>query len=163
MKALIGITPDTHGGRRLKTRTPSERIVYLWDRYIEALLDLGAMPVILPVTEDEKIISSLVGCFDLRFGHPEPGVVWFGALILRDELPTDRLELETWAVRILEEWLSVGTDTTEIRLALLVSDHDQVRFWTQMGYTATRQSYRHEIDGKRQRFVVYGKRIPRVA
>jgi len=107
--------------------------------------------------------DALVGCFDLRFGHPEPGVVWFGALILRDELPTDRLELETWAVRILEEWLSVGTDTTEIRLALLVSDHDQVRFWTQMGYTATRQSYRHEIDGKRQRFVVYGKRIPRVA
>ncbi len=104
--------------------------------------------------------ESLVGCFHLRFDHPAPNIVWFGALILRDELPTDRLELETWAVRILEEWLRIGTETTEIRQALLVSDHQEVRFWTQMGYTATRQSHRHEIDGKRQRFVVYSKQLP---
>ena len=95
--------------------------------------------------------ETLVGCFDLRFDHPAPNIVWFGALILRDQLPTERLELETWAVRILEEWLRVGTATTEIRLALPVSDYEQVRFWTQMGYTATRQSYRYEIGGKRQR------------
>ena len=107
--------------------------------------------------------ESLVGCFDLRFGHPAPNIVWFGALILRDELPLDNPELETWAVRILEEWLRIGTETTEIRQALLVSDHDQVRFWTQMGYTATRQSHRCEIGGKRQRFVVYSKQVLRVA
>ncbi len=105
--------------------------------------------------------DNLVGCFDLRFGHPSPDVVWFGALILSDHLPGERTELESWSVRILEEWLRLGTDIDEIRLALLISDHHQVWFWTQMGYTPTHQSYRHEIDGKRQRFVVYSKQIPR--
>lgn len=107
--------------------------------------------------------ETLVGCFDLRFDHPAPNIVWFGALILRDELPTERLTLETWAERILEEWLRLSTETIEIRLALPVSDLEQVRFWTQMGYSATRQSTRHEIGGKRQRFVVYSKQITRVA
>lgn len=106
--------------------------------------------------------DNLVGCFDLRFGHPSPDVVWFGALILRDQLPAERTELDTWSVRILEEWLRIGTDIDEVRLALIVSDHQRVRFWSQMGYTATRQSHRREIDGKRQRFVVYSKQIPRV-
>jgi hypothetical protein len=107
--------------------------------------------------------EALAGCFDLRFDHPAPHIVWFGALILRDQLPAERLELETWAVRILEEWLRTGAGAHEIRLALPVSDHVQVRFWTQMGYTATRQSHRYEIGGKRQRFVVYSKRILRAA
>ena len=44
----------------------------------------------------------LVGCFDLRFDHPHPGVIWFGALILADTLPTGRIELHTWSVRILD-------------------------------------------------------------
>jgi len=103
--------------------------------------------------------DNLVGCFDLRFGFPCPEVVWFGALILCDQLPTARTDLETWSVRILEEWLRIGTDIDEIRLAIMVSDQQRVRFWTQLGYTATPRSHRHEIDGKRQRFVIYSKRI----
>lgn len=104
--------------------------------------------------------ETLVGCFDLRFGHPSPNIVWFGALILRDQPPTEHVELETWSVRILEEWLRIGTNTDEIRLALMVSDYQRVSFWSQMGYTSTNQSHRREIDGKRQRFVIYKKQIP---
>ena len=101
----------------------------------------------------------LIGCFDLRFGHPMPTVVWFGALILCDQYASYHTELDTWAVRILEEWLRTSTDFNEVRLALMVSDHLRVRFWSLMGYTATRQSHRYEIDGKHQRFVVYSKQV----
>ena len=107
----------------------------------------------------------VIGCFDLRFDHtdvtvrPHPGVVWFGAFILRDELPADREEIETWALRILEEWLRIGTEMREMRLALLVSDHDRVRFWTKMGYQATPTAYRQVIAGGIERFVIYRKPI----
>jgi putative glutamine amidotransferase len=58
-RALIGITPDTHDGDRLRTRISKEKIVYIWDRYLAAFLDRGAMPVVLPVTSDRGIIASM--------------------------------------------------------------------------------------------------------
>ncbi len=103
--------------------------------------------------------KQMVGCFDLRFDHPAPGVVWFGALILADVLPTDRHDLAAWAVRILEEWLRIGTPTREIRLAALVSDRALVRFWTRMGYQASDQAIRHIIDGKAERLIMFYKRL----
>lgn len=105
--------------------------------------------------------EALIGCIDLRFDHPAPGVVWFGALILRDELPADGQELESWAVRILEEYLRIGTGTQEIRLSLLVSDRAAVRFWTEMGYQPGADALRHLIDGKSQRFITYRKALAR--
>ena len=105
--------------------------------------------------------EKLVGCFDLRFDHPAPGVIWFGALILRDETESGRDEIEGWAVRILEEYLRIGTEAHEIRLALLLHDRDRVRFWTQLGFTATAESLRQPIAGKQQRFVIYSKAISR--
>ncbi|MCO6451374.1 MAG: hypothetical protein J5I90_11360 [Caldilineales bacterium] len=105
--------------------------------------------------------ESLVGCFDLRFDHPSPGVVWFGALILSDEIKEERADIERWAVRILEEYLRIGTDSREIRLALLLSDRERVRFWTAMGFTSTPEGLRQPIAGKQQRFVIYSKPIVR--
>ena len=64
MRVMIGVTPDTHDGRKLKTRSPEEKIVYLWDRYLQALLDHGAAAVVLPVTNDLKIIRSMVQRLD---------------------------------------------------------------------------------------------------
>ncbi|MCP4605299.1 MAG: gamma-glutamyl-gamma-aminobutyrate hydrolase family protein [Proteobacteria bacterium] len=64
MRPWIGVTPDTHDGRKLKTRTDSEKIVYLWDQYLEALLKNGAMPVVLPVTQDKKLIREMVNRLD---------------------------------------------------------------------------------------------------
>ena len=103
--------------------------------------------------------ETLIGCFDLRFDHPTPGVVWFGALVLCDELPAGREEMESWAVRILEEYLRIGTATQEIRLSLLVSDRPAVRFWTELGYAPGAGAVRHLIGGKSQRFITYRKPI----
>lgn len=101
----------------------------------------------------------MVGCFDLRLDHPEAGVVWFGALILADALPTEGDELQVWAVRILEEWLRLSELGHEIRLALLVSDRGAVRFWSKLGYAATSQSLRQPVANKQERFVIYHKKI----
>lgn len=105
----------------------------------------------------------LIGCFDLRFDHPTPGIIWFGALILRDEIDGDRFEIERWALRILEEYLRIGTTAHEMRLALLLHDRTRVRFWTELGFAATGDSLRQPIAGKQQRFVIYSKAILRPA
>jgi len=60
MTPLIGVTPDTHDGRKLKTRSKAEKIVYLWDRYLQALLDHGAIPVILPVTTKPAQVKTMI-------------------------------------------------------------------------------------------------------
>ncbi|NOZ51411.1 MAG: hypothetical protein GXP37_15405 [Chloroflexi bacterium] len=105
--------------------------------------------------------ETMVGCFDLRFHHPTSGIVWFGALILADEPPLPRDELASWCVRILEEWLRIGTDMQEIRLALPSAGRDDIRFWQQQGYLALPKAVRHLVGGKQQRFVIYHKAIPR--
>ncbi len=107
--------------------------------------------------------ETLIGCLDLRFDHPSPGIVWFGALILRDELPAGREEMESWAVRILEEYLRIGSVAQEIRLSLLVSDRTAVRFWSELGYAPGVGAIRHFIGGKSQRFITYRKPIYPVA
>lgn len=101
--------------------------------------------------------EQMVGCFDLRLDHPEAGIVWFGALIVADALPAPRDELRTWSVRILEEWLRITQLAREIRLALLVSDRDSVRFWAELGYTASGQGLRQAIGTKQERFIIYQK------
>ncbi|MCS7040124.1 MAG: hypothetical protein NZP34_11000 [Caldilineales bacterium] len=103
--------------------------------------------------------TTLVGCLDLRFDHPQPGIVWLGALILADETPSDREEIAAWAVRILEEWLRIGPGMSEIRLALPLSDRAEVRFWTQMGYRATGQMTRAPIGALRERLAVYARKV----
>lgn len=91
MKPMIGIPPDTHDGRKLKVRSPEEKIIYLWDRYTQALFDHGAVAVVLPVTDDKKIIRSMLdkldgvmlagGNFDVPTGfygeEPKP---WMGRI-----------------------------------------------------------------------------------
>ena len=64
MKPLIGVTPDTHSGRKIKTRTEKENIVYLWDQYLNALLQHNATPVVLPVTEDPAQIRAIASRLD---------------------------------------------------------------------------------------------------
>ncbi|MFO8055936.1 MAG: gamma-glutamyl-gamma-aminobutyrate hydrolase family protein [bacterium] len=60
MSVIIGITPDTHDGSELKTRTRDEQYVLLWDSYLKAVLDHAAVPVILPVTSDKKRIKVML-------------------------------------------------------------------------------------------------------
>ncbi len=102
---------------------------------------------------------TLVGSFDLRFHHPAHGVVWFGALILSDRLPDLSDGIEAWSVRILEEWLRIGTDMAEIRTAVLLSNRERVLFWTDMAFQPTPQGIRQMIGDRNQRFAVYVKPI----
>jgi putative glutamine amidotransferase len=90
MKPLIGITPDYDPGEKIKTRLKKEGVVYIWDRYLQAVIDHGGMPVVLPVLEDPEMISELAegldgivlagGAFDIHPRHygekaiPELGV-----------------------------------------------------------------------------------------
>lgn len=64
MSVLIGITPDTHDGSKLHTRTEEEMIVYLWDSYLKALIDHGATPVVLPVTANKARLLEMMERLD---------------------------------------------------------------------------------------------------
>ncbi len=103
--------------------------------------------------EEEQLIGSL----DFRFHHPGPGVLWLGALILRDDLPGDRQEIGIWAMRILEEWLRIATEMEEVRTAVPLKAAEEVRFWKAAGYTLTPELLRLEIQGKFIRFGVFRK------
>lgn len=61
---LIGITPDFDPGERIAARAPDEGTVYLKDRYYRALSDLGAIPVILPILAQPKLIEGLLDRLD---------------------------------------------------------------------------------------------------
>ena len=104
---------------------------------------------------------ALIGSLDFRFHHPIEGVLWLGALILRDDLPADREVIGGWAIRILEEWLRIATDITEIRTAVPFTAVDDVRFWQNAGYELTPELLRLPIHGKYIRFGVYRRMIPR--
>jgi putative glutamine amidotransferase len=64
MKPLIGITPDYEPGKKIKTRLKKEGVVYLWDRYIQAVADNRGLPVVLPILDDEESISDLAQTLD---------------------------------------------------------------------------------------------------
>ncbi len=109
--------------------------------------------------QDEQIIGSL----DFRFHHPIQGVLWLGALILQDETPGPRDEIGRWAVRILEEWLRIATDMTEIRTAIPLKATESVRFWRSLGFEPTPELLRQPVAGKYLRFGIYRKPIARTS
>ncbi len=110
MKPFIGITPDTDDGRYIKTRSPDEKVVYLWDRYLRAFTDNGAVAVVLPVAPKPALIKGLLdrldgvvlagGNFDIHPRHyrekPIPELGWvkeprtnFELALLREALKRD--------------------------------------------------------------------------
>ncbi len=109
--------------------------------------------------EDERIIGSL----DFRFHHPVENVLWVGALIVQDETPIDRSEIGRWAMRILEEWLRIATEITEIRTAVPLKATDLVRFWQELGYELTPELLRQPVAGKYLRFGIFRKLIERTS
>ncbi len=95
----------------MKTRSPDEKIVYLWDQYLAALLQCGAMPVVLPVTLEKALIQNMAercdgfllagGNFDVPpelYGQqPKP---WLGP-VKRDRSQSELLLLREAAKRDL--------------------------------------------------------------
>jgi putative glutamine amidotransferase len=61
---LVGVTPDTHGGTRLRTRSVDEKVLYVYDTYVRAVQDQGAATVILPVTSDRRSLRDTLRRLD---------------------------------------------------------------------------------------------------
>jgi len=110
MTVLIGIAPDIHYGQKLYTRAPDEHIVMLWDYYLKAILDQGEIPVLLPITDDEKLIKEMAarmdgvilpgGAFDIPpdyygeeekpwLGDLKPDRSWMELSLLREAMKRD--------------------------------------------------------------------------
>lgn len=60
MKPLIGVTPDFNPGTRGQDVGGRVPTYFLRARYIQAIEDLGGIPIILPLTADEHIQHRLV-------------------------------------------------------------------------------------------------------
>lgn len=92
MKPLIGLSADYHvcGADKccIPSRAADERVVTLGSRYQRAVLDHGGIPVVLPQTDDDKLIAEMArridgllvpgGAFDIPpkfYGErPAPGL-----------------------------------------------------------------------------------------
>jgi len=107
--------------------------------------------------------ETLIGSLDFRFHHPAEGVVWLGALILRDETPIDRDIIGEWTIKIFEEWLRIASDMSEIRTAVPLKATEYVRFWQQLGFELTPELLRQPVAGKYLRFGIYRKPIERTS
>jgi len=105
--------------------------------------------------------ETLIGSLDFRFHHPVAGALWLGALILRDDAPGQQDEIGRWTLRILEEWLRIATDITDIRTAVPLKAANSVRFWKEQGYELTPELLRQAIAGKYIRFGIFRKTIAR--
>ncbi len=64
MKPIIGVTADLHRGSRIPARLPDENVLFMWDYYLSALFEAGALPVLLPFTDARGAIRSMVDRFD---------------------------------------------------------------------------------------------------
>ncbi len=120
-----------------------------------ALLDSNDRAIMAIWWQDKQLIGSL----DFRFHHPQEQTLWLGALILRDDTPAEREMLASWAVKILEEWLRIATDITEIRTAIPLKEANLVRFWRDHGYELTPELLRQPVAGKQIRFGLFRKTI----
>ncbi len=63
-RVMIGLTPDMDDGAKLRPAARGQRFLYLWDRYVRAVHDHGALPVILPVTTDLSLIRDTASRLD---------------------------------------------------------------------------------------------------
>jgi len=64
LRSLIGITPDFDPAEKIPVRAPGEGTLYLKDRYVRALADLGAVPVILPLVQKPGLIEGMLERLD---------------------------------------------------------------------------------------------------
>lgn len=71
MRPLIGVTPDTHHQDTcpapaccIPTRSKEEKMVLLGDRYLQAILDHGGLPVLLPVTDHPALVREMCARLD---------------------------------------------------------------------------------------------------
>lgn len=104
-----------------------------------------------------SIHESMIGVIDLRLAYPEPYDVSIGLLLLAE--PHRRQRLGTWALRILEAWLSRDTPTEAVIVAVPAQDHAAQGFFLANGYTFTGQATRVIAGSSRPRLLEMRKSL----
>lgn len=64
MRPVIGITPDFHPGHRKGFRSRGESTYFIRARYVDAVQDLGGVPLILPATQEAKLRKGMLSRID---------------------------------------------------------------------------------------------------
>lgn len=101
--------------------------------------------------------ESMIGVIDLRLASPGPNDVSIGLILLA--MPHRRLGLGTWALRILEAWLSRDTPTEAVLVAVPAQNHAAQRFFLANGYTFTGQATRVLVGTSRPRLLEMRKSL----
>ena len=93
--------------------------------------------------------DAMIGVIDLWLAQPGPLDVAIGLILLAE--PYRRQKLGTWALRILEAWLSRDTPSEAVVVAVSAQNHAAQSFFRVNGYTFTGQSSRVRAGFSRSR------------
>ena len=101
--------------------------------------------------------DAMIGVIDLWLAQPGPLDVAIGLILLAE--PYRRQKLGTWALRILEAWLSRDTPSEAVVVAVPAQDHAAQGFFTASGYSFTGQSTRALVGTSRLRLLEMRKSL----
>lgn len=101
--------------------------------------------------------DTMIGVIDLWLAQPGPLDVAIGLILLAE--PYRRQKLGTWALRILEAWLSRDTPSEAVVVAVPAQDHAAQGFFTASGYSFTGQSTRALVGTSRLRLLEMRKSL----
>lgn len=99
----------------------------------------------------------MIGLLDLRLAYPEPFDVSIGLILLAEGQRHQRLG--SWALRMLEAWLTRDTPTEAVVVAVPAQNHAAQAFFTANGYTYTGQSTRVLAGSTRLRLLEMRKSL----
>jgi RimJ/RimL family protein N-acetyltransferase len=115
------------------------------------------------VAEDGRFLlgitlhESMIGVTDLQLASPGPYDVSIGLILLAE--PHRRQGLGTWALRILEAWLTRDTPTEAVVVVVPAPDHAAQAFFIANGYIFTGQSTRELVGSSRLRLLEMRKSL----
>lgn len=105
--------------------------------------------------------DEMAGVLDFKFADPEPFDVRLGLILLAEF--QRGMGLGSWALSILEEWLSRATPVEAVVLAVPASNHAAQHFFRGHGYTFTGQAIRVATQETQSRWLFMRKELPPAA
>lgn len=101
--------------------------------------------------------AEMIGLLDLRLAHPGPFDVSIGLILLAES--HRRQGLGSWALRMLEAWLSRDTPTEAVIIAVPAQNHGGQGFFLANGYAFSGQSSRVVVGSTRMRLLEMRKSL----
>jgi RimJ/RimL family protein N-acetyltransferase len=98
--------------------------------------------------------SRPIGTAELHVHHPEPGVVYIGLLIIREDLFGKGYGRRAYDA--VERYLRERYGCVKVRLGVS-DDHDVSGFWRKVGFTSNGRDYSYEGETKANNVVEYEK------